>query len=256
GYILYIFCLTGSCLGGVMFVVRAVGRVAGDLTSGPGQLATKGGGSVAVKSNCFLQRNLIAPSYSALGGNTPHTTARKIEVAKTSIAFPSVKEKIMAFQEAVQQCSNSPINNTTLKELSVVKVSTSLNHSGVLNHSSVLSVSSETTPPQDKKGLMVFLGKDGVGEQALNILGQQIPRTLKGKAPYDILFMSQSVKVDYEKKAQQYVVDSLSDADLKSKNVNVAIGAAVKTTYKNNRLLTPEELDINSYKKSLYSWSW
>ncbi len=169
-----------------------------------------------------------------MGGNTPHTTARKIEVAKTSIAFPSVKERIMAFQEAVQQCSNSPINNTTLKELSVVKVSSSLNHSGVLNHSSVLSVSSETTPPQNKEGLMVFLGKDGVGEQALNILGQQIPRTLKGKAPYDILFMSQSVKADYEKKAQQYVVDSLSDADLKSKNVNVAIGAAVKTTYKND----------------------
>lgn len=37
---------------------------------------------------------------------------------------------------------------------------------------------------------MVFPGKDGVGEQALNILGQQIPRTLKGKTPYDILFMS------------------------------------------------------------------
>ncbi|ENA5518540.1 hypothetical protein ABGK12_004572 [Escherichia coli] len=81
---------------------------------------------------------------------------------------------------------------------------------------------------------MVFLGKDGVGEQALNIPGQQIPRTLKGKTPYDILFMSQSVKADYEKKAQQYVVDSLSDADLKSKDVNVAIGAAVKTTYKND----------------------
>ena len=51
------------------------------------------------------------------------------------------------------------------------------------------------------------------------------------------------------KKAQQYVIDSLSDADLKSKNVNVAIGAAAKTAYKNNRLLTPEEFNVNSYKK-------
>ena len=48
---------------------------------------------------------------------------------------------------------------------------------------------------------------------------------------------------------QQYVVDSLSDADLKSKDVNVAIGAAVKTAYKNNRLLTPEEFNVYSYKK-------
>ncbi|EFK3963432.1 hypothetical protein ABMO53_004636, partial [Escherichia coli] len=198
--------------------------------------------------NCFLQRNLISPSYSVLGGNTPHTAARRIESAKTSIVFPSVKERIMAFLEAVQQCSKSQINNTVLKELLVVKPSASLNYSDVLNHSSVLSVSSETTHPQDKKWLMVFLGKDGVVEQALNILDQQIPRARKGKEPYDILFMNQSVKADY-KKAQQYVIDSLSDADLKSKNVNVAIGAAAKTAYKNNRLLTPEEFNVNSYKK-------
>ncbi|WP_409024419.1 hypothetical protein [Escherichia coli] len=124
-----------------MFVVRAVGRVAGDLTSGPGQLANKRG-AVLPKKQLLFTKKLNRSFLFCFGGNTPHTTARKIEVAKTSIAFPSVKEKIMAFQEAVQQCSNSPINNTTLKELSVVKVSTSLNHSGVLNHSSVSSVSS------------------------------------------------------------------------------------------------------------------
>ena len=161
----------------------------------------RGGHSIAVKGNCFLQRNLISPSYSVLGGNTPHTAARRIESAKTSIAFPSVKERIMAFLEAVQQCSKSQINNTVLKELLVVKPGASLNYSDVLNHSSVLSVSSETTHPQDKKWLMVFLGKDGVVEQALNILDQQIPRARKGKEPYDIIFMNQSVKADYEKSA-------------------------------------------------------
>ncbi|EEV9304890.1 hypothetical protein ACXIDX_004789 [Escherichia coli] len=240
-----------------MFVIRALSQGGGNLTSGLGLVATKmgeellSGRDITVKSSCFLQRNLISPSYSALGGYTPHTAARKIEAAKTGIAFPSVKERVMAFQAAAQQCLNSQVKtlNTALKEPSVVKLSTSLNHSGVLSHSSALSDSSERISHQDKKGLMVFLGKESVGGQALNILGQQIPRALKGKEPYDILFMNQAVKADYEKNAQQYVIDSLSDADLKSKNVNVAIGAAAKTAYKNNRLLTPEEFNVNSYKK-------
>ena len=38
----------------------------------------------------------------------------------------------MAFQEAVQQCSKSQINDTVLKELLVVKPGASLNHSDVL----------------------------------------------------------------------------------------------------------------------------
>ncbi|EHW5945965.1 hypothetical protein [Escherichia coli] len=238
-----------------MFIVRTVSQGTGGLISGLGQQTTKGeffvcgGRSITVKSNCSLQRNLISPSYPALGGNAPHAAARKIEATKTSITFPSVKERAMAFQAVAQKHSNTQERNTLSKELSVVKQSSSLNHSGVLNHDPVLSVSSKTIPHQDKKGVMVFLGKEGVGEQALNILGQQIPRTLKGKEPYDILFISQSTKADYEKKAQQYVIDSLSDADLKSKDVNVAIGAAVKTAYKNNRLLTPEEFNVDSYKK-------
>ncbi len=237
-----------------MFVIRAVSqRVVGDLTSGSGQLTTKGSisgaRSITLKNNCFLQRNSINPSYSALGRNTPHTAVRKIEVAKTSIAFPSVKERIMAFQAAEQQCSNSQTNNTVLKEPSMIKLNTSLNHPGLLNHKPVSSDSSEITSPQDKKGLMVFLGKENVGEQTLNIIGQQIPRTLKGKEPYDILFLNQSVKTDYEKRAQKYIVDNLNDTDLKSKDVNIAIGAAIKTTYKNNRLLTPEECNVNLYKK-------
>lgn len=41
-----------------MFVVRAVGRVAGDLTSGPGQLATKGGGECCCKKQLLFTKKL------------------------------------------------------------------------------------------------------------------------------------------------------------------------------------------------------
>ncbi|EFH0086865.1 hypothetical protein MM368_004811 [Escherichia coli] len=112
-----------------MFVIRALSQGGGNLTSGLGLVATKmgeellSGRDITVKSSCFLQRNLISPSYSALGGYTPHTAARKIEAAKTGIAFPSVKERVMAFQAAAQQCLNSQVKtlNTALKEPSVVE---------------------------------------------------------------------------------------------------------------------------------------
>ncbi|MGK3686844.1 hypothetical protein ACSLPA_31270, partial [Escherichia coli] len=73
-----------------MFIVRTVTQGTGGLISGSGRQTTKGeffvcgggGRSITVKSNCSLQRNLISPSYSALGGNAPHAAARKIEATK------------------------------------------------------------------------------------------------------------------------------------------------------------------------------
>ncbi|EPQ7544890.1 hypothetical protein ACUV95_005204, partial [Escherichia coli] len=132
-----------------MFIVRAVSQGTCGLISELGRQTTKGeffcgGGRITVKSNCSLQRNLISPSYSALGGNAPHAAARKIEATKTSITFPSVKERVMAFQLVAQKYSNTQERNTLSKELLVVKQSSSLNHSGVLNHDPVLSVSSKT----------------------------------------------------------------------------------------------------------------
>ncbi len=58
----------------------------------------------------------------------------------------------------------------------------------------------ETVP--EKEGLLVFLGTKSVGEYALNILGQNIPRTMTGKKTYDILFLNETTKTILIKRKQ------------------------------------------------------
>ncbi|EFJ5688085.1 hypothetical protein A3409_004920, partial [Escherichia coli] len=178
---------------------------------------------------------------------------KKINLTENSITLTSSRSGTFSFHGTGSQClSNKEIerpDNSILDELSSIKSRKSFHQNNLSTHGHELSGDAEIISQQDKKGLMVFLGKDNVGEQALNILGQQIPRIFKSKEPYDILFMNKNVKSDYQKNAKKYIIDELRDIDLKDNDARVAIAAAMKIAYKNNKLLTTSEFNVNSYKK-------
>ncbi|EFC2566866.1 TPA: hypothetical protein ACHKU1_005099 [Escherichia coli] len=244
-----------------MFTIRSMNSVlTNDSISGAGQQTLNGGlingnsceRRIVVKNKTLLQKELTNDYYSALGGGI-RNTSEKINFNKNNILFPSVRSRMLSFQGGEPQClSNQEIeqpSNSILDELSLIKSRVSFHQNNSSTNGSELSGGSGIIFQQDKRGLMAFLGQDNVGEQALNILGQQIPRIFKNKEPYDILFMNKNVKSDYQKNAKKYIIDELHDVDLKNKNVKLAIAAAIKTSYKNNKLLTPSECDVNSYKK-------
>ncbi len=52
---------------------------------------------------------------------------------------------------------------------------------------------------QDKEGLLVFLGMKSVNEYTFNILGQNVSRVTTGKKPYDLLFLNNATKQDFDK---------------------------------------------------------
>ncbi|MCV5132234.1 secretion protein EspS, partial [Escherichia coli] len=56
----------------------------------------------------------------------------------------------------------------------------------------------------EKEGLLVFLGTKSVGEYALNILGQNVSRVTTGKKPYDLLFLNDATKQDFDKRKMEF----------------------------------------------------
>ncbi|HHR5856935.1 TPA: hypothetical protein ACS7Y1_003607 [Providencia alcalifaciens] len=100
-----------------------------------------------------------------------------------------------------------------------------------------------------KTGLLVFLGNKNIGNQTINIIGQQIPRILQNKNAYDLLVMSDNIKNEFNTNKKRYVIESLNNEALKSKNTHEAVGAAISHAVKTTKTLTPEEININQYKK-------
>nr|WP_282564474.1 hypothetical protein [Providencia alcalifaciens] len=100
-----------------------------------------------------------------------------------------------------------------------------------------------------KTGLLVFLGNKNIGNQTINIIGQQIPRILQNKNAYDLLVMNDNIKNEFNTNKKRYVIESLNNEALKSKNTHEAIGAAISHAVKTTKTLTPDEININQYKK-------
>lgn len=100
-----------------------------------------------------------------------------------------------------------------------------------------------------KTGLLVFLGNKNIGNQIINIIGQQVPRVLQSKNGYDLLVMNDNIKNEFNTNKKRYVIESLSNEALKSKNTHEAVGAAISHSVKTTKILTPEEININQYKK-------
>lgn len=100
-----------------------------------------------------------------------------------------------------------------------------------------------------KTGLLVFLGNKNIGNQTINIIGQQIPRILQNKNAYDLLVMNDNIKNEFNTNKKRYVIESLNNEALKSKNTHEAVGAAISHAVKTTKTLTPEEININQYKK-------
>lgn len=105
----------------------------------------------------------------------------------------------------------------------------------------------ETVP--EKEGLLVFLGTKSVGEYALNILGQNIPRTMTGKKTYDILFLNETTKNDFDKKKTEFTFPGANRSHLQSSNTGVAVDAGINFTVMEMKSMLPKDLTPGRYDK-------
>ncbi|HFK3790855.1 TPA: OspB [Escherichia coli] len=119
------------------------------------------------------------------------------------------------------------------------------------NISNGFSMSSLSCLPINKvenasEASLLFLGKDGVGEDALNIIGQQIPRVFASKKMYDIVFFNRFSMEDFTSKLKailpKQTITTITNND---SAVDVAAMIALQTT----TLKTIEETDFSQYKK-------
>ncbi|EFA4879916.1 OspB [Escherichia coli] len=93
---------------------------------------------------------------------------------------------------------------------------------------------------------LLFLGKEGVGEDALNIIGQQIPRVLTSKKMYDIVFYNRFSMEDFASKLKAMLPkQTITTIASNDSAVTVAAMIALQTT----TLKTIEETDFSQYKK-------
>ncbi|EHJ4094690.1 OspB [Escherichia fergusonii] len=93
---------------------------------------------------------------------------------------------------------------------------------------------------------LLFLGKEGVGEDALHIIGQQIPRVFKSKKMYDIVFYNRFSMEDFASKLKA-MLPKQTITTIASDDSAVTVAAMIalqKTTLK-----TIEETDFSQYKK-------
>ncbi|HHR6406471.1 TPA: hypothetical protein ACS8BP_003214 [Providencia alcalifaciens] len=100
-----------------------------------------------------------------------------------------------------------------------------------------------------KAGLLVFLGNQNINNQIINILGQQVPRVLQNKNTYDLLVMNDKIKNEFNTNKKRYFIPSLSNENLKSKNMYEAVGAAISHAVKTTKIITPSEINIHQYNK-------
>ncbi|SRZ62795.1 T3SS effector OspB [Escherichia coli] len=98
----------------------------------------------------------------------------------------------------------------------------------------------ETVP--EKEGLLVFLGTKSVGEYALNILGQNVSRVTTGKKPYDILFLHEATKQDFDKKKTEFTFPGANRSYLQSSNTDVAAAAAISIAATEMKTILPKDL--------------
>lgn len=102
---------------------------------------------------------------------------------------------------------------------------------------------------QEKEGLLVFLGIKSVGDYTINILDQNAPRVITGKKPYDILFLNEETKQDFDKRKTAFIFPGVNKSYLQSSNNDVATAAAISIVATETKTILPEDLIPGKYRK-------
>ncbi|ENS2499177.1 secretion protein EspS, partial [Escherichia coli] len=95
---------------------------------------------------------------------------------------------------------------------------------------------------QEKEGLLVFLGMKSVNDYTLNILGQNVSRVTTGKKPYDLLFLNDATKQDFDKRKMEFTYPGANKSHLQSNNSDVVAAAAISITATEMKTILPDDL--------------
>ncbi|HAY0341039.1 TPA: secretion protein EspS [Escherichia coli] len=102
---------------------------------------------------------------------------------------------------------------------------------------------------QEKEGLLVFLGMKSVNEYTLNILGQNVSRVTTGKKPYDLLFLNDATKQDFDKRKMEFTYPGANKTHLQSSNSDVVAAAAISIAATEMKTILPNDLTPRKYNK-------
>ncbi|EEC8323027.1 secretion protein EspS [Escherichia coli] len=102
---------------------------------------------------------------------------------------------------------------------------------------------------QDKEGLLVFLGMKSVNEYTFNILGQNVSRVTTGKKPYDLLFLNNATKQDFDKRKMEFTYPGANKIHLQSSNSDVVAAAAISIAATEMKTILPDDLTPGKYNK-------
>ncbi|MCF7447020.1 secretion protein EspS [Escherichia coli] len=102
---------------------------------------------------------------------------------------------------------------------------------------------------QEKEGLLVFLGMKSVNEYTLNILGQNVSRVTTGKKPYDLLFLNDATKQDFDKRKREFTYPGANKSHLQSSNSDVVAAAAISIAATEMKTILPNDLTPGKYNK-------
>ncbi|EHW7559531.1 secretion protein EspS, partial [Escherichia coli] len=102
---------------------------------------------------------------------------------------------------------------------------------------------------QEKEGLIVFLGMKSVNEYTLNILGQNVSRVTAGKKPYDLLFLNDDTKQDFDKRKMEFTYPEANKNHLQSNNSDVVAAAAISIAATEMKTILPNDLTPGKYNK-------
>ncbi|EFJ5051634.1 secretion protein EspS [Escherichia coli] len=102
---------------------------------------------------------------------------------------------------------------------------------------------------QEKEGLLVFLGMKSVNDYTLNILGQNVSRATTGKKPYDLLFLNDATKQDFDKRKMEFTYPGANKSHLQSSNSDVVAAAAISIAATEMKTILPDDLTPGKYNK-------
>ncbi|HBN1934153.1 TPA: secretion protein EspS [Escherichia coli] len=102
---------------------------------------------------------------------------------------------------------------------------------------------------EESEGLLVFLGKKNVGEYALNIIGQNVPRVITGKKSYDILFLNDATKQEFDRKKTEFITPGANKSHLQSSDSDVVATVAISIAATEMKTLLPGDITPGKYKK-------
>ncbi len=81
-----------------------------------------------------------------------------------------------------------------------------------------------------------------VNEYTFNILGQNISRVTTGKKPYDLLFLNNATKQDFDKRKMEFTYPGANKKHLQSSNSDVVAAAAISIAAIEMKTILPDDL--------------